>query len=85
MVIDPAIEKAIDLDGEPLTPVIFPEEAGAEMSEEEMEALESGDDVRSFQSKLQAKGLRPRIERWVLTDVINEVELRRGTAQPLAQ
>jgi ABC-type lipoprotein release transport system permease subunit len=46
-------EKANDLDGEPLTPVIFPEEAGTEMSEEEMEALESGDDVRSFQSRYQ--------------------------------
>lgn len=46
-------EKAIDLDGEPLTPVIFPEEAGKEISEEEMEALESGDDVRSFQSRYQ--------------------------------
>ena len=45
------LEKAIDLDGEPLTPVIFPEEAGKEMSEEEMEALESGDDVRSMQSR----------------------------------
>ncbi|MFW2366768.1 MAG: FtsX-like permease family protein, partial [Desulforhopalus sp.] len=44
-------ENAIDLDGGPLTPVIFPEEAGTEMSEEEMEALESGDDVRSFQSR----------------------------------
>ncbi|NOR24900.1 MAG: FtsX-like permease family protein [Desulforhopalus sp.] len=44
-------EKAIDLDGEPLTPVIFPEEAGTEMTEEEMEALESGDDVRSLQSR----------------------------------
>ena len=32
-------EKAIDLDGEPLTPVIFPEEAGTQMTEEEMEAL----------------------------------------------
>lgn len=46
-------EKALDLDGEPLTPVIFPEEAGTEMSEEEMEALESGDDLRSFQSRYQ--------------------------------
>jgi ABC-type lipoprotein release transport system permease subunit len=46
-------EKAIDLDGEPLTPVVFPEEAGTEMSEEEMEALESGDDVRTFQSRYQ--------------------------------
>jgi len=44
-------EKAIDLDGEPLTPVIFPEEAGTEMTEAEMEALESGDDVRSLQSR----------------------------------
>ncbi|BHH84408.1 FtsX-like permease family protein [Desulforhopalus sp. 52FAK] len=46
-------DSAIDLDGEPLTPVIFPEEAGAEMSEEELEAMESGDDVRSFQSRYQ--------------------------------
>ena len=46
-------EKTIDLDGEPLTPVIFPEEAGSEITEEEMEALESGDDVRSFQSRYQ--------------------------------
>ncbi len=44
-------DKAIDLDGEPLTPVIFPEEAGKDISEEELEALESGDDVRSFQSR----------------------------------
>lgn len=46
-------DAALDLDGEPLTPVIFPEEAGAEMSEEELEAMESGDDVRSFQSRYQ--------------------------------
>jgi ABC-type lipoprotein release transport system permease subunit len=46
-------EKTLDLDGEPLTPVIFPDEAGTEMSEEEMEALESGDDLRVFQSRYQ--------------------------------
>ncbi len=46
-------ERALDLDGEPLTPVIFPEEAGSEMTEQELEALESGDDVRSFQSRYQ--------------------------------
>ncbi|KJR99928.1 MAG: ABC-type antimicrobial peptide transport system, permease component [Desulfobulbaceae bacterium BRH_c16a] len=46
-----ALEKALDLDGEPLTPVIFPEEAGREMAEEEFEALESGEDIRSFQSR----------------------------------
>ena len=45
------LEKAVDLDGETLTPVIFPEEAGKEMTEEEVEALESGDDLRSFQSR----------------------------------
>lgn len=44
-------DRALDLDGEPLTPVIFPNEAGAEVTEEELEALESGDDVRSFQSR----------------------------------
>lgn len=44
-------EQVKDLDGEPLTPVIFPEEAGTGMTEEELEALESGDDVRSFQSR----------------------------------
>lgn len=44
-------DKTLDLDGEPLTPVVFPEEAGAEMSEEELEAMESGDDVRSFMGR----------------------------------
>jgi hypothetical protein len=44
-------ENTLDLDGEPLTPVIFPEEMSTEMSEEELEALESGDDIRSFQSR----------------------------------
>ena len=42
-----------DLDGEPLTPVIFPREASAQMSEVEVDALESGDDVREFQSRYQ--------------------------------
>jgi hypothetical protein len=40
-----------DLDGEPLTPVIFPSEASVQMTEVEMEAIESGEDVRSFQSR----------------------------------
>ena len=44
-------EKAVDLDGEMLTPVIFPDEAGTELTEAEMEALESGDDIRSMQSR----------------------------------
>lgn len=43
-------EQAHDLNGEILTPVIFPEEGG-ELTEEEAEAMESGEDVRSFQSR----------------------------------
>ena len=42
-----------DLDGEPLTPVTFPSEVSVEMTEVEMEALESGEDIRSFQSRYQ--------------------------------
>ncbi|TKB06323.1 FtsX-like permease family protein [Desulforhopalus sp. IMCC35007] len=48
-----SFDKTLDLDGEPLTPVIFPEEAAVEMTEEELEAMESGDDLRSFQSRYQ--------------------------------
>jgi hypothetical protein len=48
-----ALQNRPDLDGEILTPVTFPSETSAMMSEEEMDALESGDDVRSFQSRYQ--------------------------------
>jgi hypothetical protein len=41
------------LDGETITPVIFPHEATSAMTEVEMDALESGDDVRSYQSRYQ--------------------------------
>ncbi len=44
-------DQALDLDGEPLTPVTFPEESGSEITEVEQEAMESGDDIRSFQSR----------------------------------
>lgn len=47
------LQQRSDLDGEPLTPVIFPREAATEMSEAETEALESGDDVRQFQSRYE--------------------------------
>jgi ABC-type antimicrobial peptide transport system permease subunit len=40
-----------DLDGEPLTPAIFPHEIATEMTEVEAEALESGEDVKDFQSR----------------------------------
>ncbi len=44
-------DQALDLDGEPLTPVTFPEESETEITEVEQEAMESGDDIRSFQSR----------------------------------
>ena len=45
------LQQQPDLDGEILTPVIFPTETSMEMSDVEKEALESGDDVRSFQGR----------------------------------
>ncbi|MGD8989964.1 MAG: M28 family peptidase [Desulfobacterales bacterium] len=47
------LQQRTDLDGEPLTPATFPREISAEMTEEELEAMESGDDVREFQSHYQ--------------------------------
>ncbi len=47
------LQERLDLNGEPLTPVTFPREVAAEMTEEEVESLESGDDVREFQSRYQ--------------------------------
>jgi hypothetical protein len=47
------MQQRSDLDGEPLTPVTFPREVSSEMSEAETEALESGDEVREFQSRYE--------------------------------
>lgn len=47
------LEAHTDLDGEPLTPVIFPSEAAMEVTEVEMEAIEAGEDVQAFQSRYQ--------------------------------
>ncbi len=47
------LQASSDLDGEPLTPVIFPREMSSELTEVEEEAMESGDDVREFQSRYQ--------------------------------
>ncbi|MFH2099602.1 MAG: FtsX-like permease family protein, partial [Pseudomonadota bacterium] len=48
-----ALDEAVDLDGEAVTPVIFPSEAAMAMTEVEAEAMESGEDVRAFQSRYQ--------------------------------
>jgi hypothetical protein len=50
------LQDRIDLDGEPLTPVIFPREMSSELTEVEEEAMQSGDDVREFQSRYQHIG-----------------------------
>ncbi len=47
------LQERLDLDGEPLTPVSFSREVSGEMTEEEVEALETGEDVREFQSRYQ--------------------------------
>jgi hypothetical protein len=46
-------QERLDLDGEPLTPVTFPRETSTEMTEEMVESLESGEDLREFQSRYQ--------------------------------
>jgi hypothetical protein len=48
-----ALAAQVDLDGEPLTPAIFPSEISQGITEVEMDALESGDEVRAFQSRYQ--------------------------------
>ncbi len=47
------LQERSDLDGEPLTPVTFPSEVSMKVTEVEMEAIESGEDVRAFQSRYQ--------------------------------
>jgi hypothetical protein len=48
-----ALDERPDLDGEPLTPVVFPSEASKETSEAEKEAAETGEDVKTLQSRYQ--------------------------------
>lgn len=50
------LQQSPDLDGEIVTPVTFPSETVMEMSEVEKEALESGEDVRSFQGNYRHIG-----------------------------
>ena len=48
-----AFEEAADLDGEPLTPVIYPNETSSMLSEAEAEAAESGQDIFAMASRYQ--------------------------------
>ena len=49
-------DAAADLDGEPLTPVVYPNEATSELSEAEAEAAESGQDIATMSSRYQHVG-----------------------------
>ncbi|EGB15079.1 protein of unknown function DUF214 [Pseudodesulfovibrio mercurii] len=42
-----------DLDGEPITPIVFPNQAATQLSEVEAEAIENGDDVMAAESRYQ--------------------------------
>jgi len=42
-----------DLDGEPMTPIVFPSQAATQLSDVEAEAIEDGEDVISTQSRYQ--------------------------------
>ena len=48
-----ALDSRVDLDGESITPVVFPSEVSQEASEAEKEAVESGEDVKTLQSRYQ--------------------------------
>jgi len=48
-----SLDRSLDLDGEPLTPVIYPNETSSELSEAEAEAAESGQDIATMSSRYQ--------------------------------
>jgi hypothetical protein len=48
-----ALDARVDLDGESITPVLFPSEAAVEVTEAEKEAVDAGEDVRTLQSRYQ--------------------------------
>jgi len=50
---DQKLQAFEDLDGETLTPVIFPSEISMEITDVEVEAMESGEDIEAFQSRYQ--------------------------------
>ncbi|HYR02355.1 MAG TPA: ABC transporter permease, partial [Syntrophobacteria bacterium] len=48
-----ALQNRPDLDGEPLTPAVYPSEAAVEITEVEAEAIESGEDIQMIQGRYQ--------------------------------
>lgn len=53
---DKLFQDFTDLDGEPVTPAIYPAATSREMTEVEQEALESGEDVHTFQGRYSHVG-----------------------------
>lgn len=49
-------DQSLDLDGEPLTPVVYPNETSSELSEAEAEAVESGQEIAGMSSRYQHVG-----------------------------
>ena len=47
------LDERVDLDGEPITPVVFPGESALFYTETELEAMQSGEDIVAFQSRYQ--------------------------------
>ena len=47
------LDNAKDLDGEPVTPVVFPSEAAVSVTENEQENVESGEEAREYQGRYQ--------------------------------
>ncbi|QGY39442.1 FtsX-like permease family protein [Pseudodesulfovibrio cashew] len=50
---DDGLRNNPDLDGEPVTPIVFPNQAATQLSEVEAEALEDGEDVAAAESRYQ--------------------------------
>ncbi|WP_319541100.1 FtsX-like permease family protein [uncultured Pseudodesulfovibrio sp.] len=50
---DEGLQEHPDLDGEPITPIIFPNQAATQLSEVEAEAIENGEDVVTTESRYQ--------------------------------
>jgi hypothetical protein len=48
-----AFQRRLDLDGESMTPAVYPSEAAVEMTEVEAEAIESGEEIQMFQGRYE--------------------------------
>lgn len=78
-----------DLDGEIISPAIFPSESLMEISEVEQEALESGEDVRNFQGRYRHLSpeqilLVPAPTLLEMNGKLKGIAIKRGDASPIS-